>query len=43
MSQLKIRGLEDSVYDSGEAEISDESEDALQQLPVFKEGNYSAI
>ena len=31
MSQLKIRGLEDFVYVCGEAEISDENEDALQQ------------
>ena len=43
MSQLKIRGLEDFVYDSDEAEISDEDEDALQQLPLHKGGKYSAI
>ena len=38
MSQLKIRGLEDFVCDSDEAEISDEDEDALQQLPLHKGG-----
>ena len=43
MSQLKIRGLEDFVYDSDEEEISDEDEDALQQLPLHKGANYSAI
>ena len=43
MSQLKIRGLDGFMYDSGEAEISDEDEDTLQQLPLHKGGNYSAI
>ena len=38
MPHLKIRGLEDSMYDSDEAEISDEDEDALQQLPLHKGG-----
>ena len=38
MSQLKIRGSEDFVYDSDEAEISDEDEDALRQLPLHKGG-----
>ena len=34
MSQHIIRGLEEFVYDTDEAEISDEDEDALQQLPM---------
>ena len=38
MSQHKIRGVGDFVYDSDEAEISDEDEDALQQLPLHKDG-----
>ena len=43
MSQFKIRWLEHFVYDSNEAEISDEDEDALQQLPLHKGGDYLAI
>ena len=38
MSQLRIRGLEDFVYDGIGAGISDEDEDALQQLPLHKGG-----
>ena len=42
MSQLSIRGLEDFVCDA--AEMSDEDEDALQQLPLHKGGgDHSAI
>ena len=45
LSQHDVRGLEDFVYDTDEAEISDEDEDALQQLllPVARFSNQVSL